>query len=108
VAAALAEQIAQLNRAGKLSFKEAMGLRVGGMDRYSRWHLQDLVVAVGAAGAALVEAAFPGEAAEAVKAREVALRWMVRGLAAQLAIRKVQMDQELQANRRQEGSERSI
>jgi hypothetical protein len=97
VAGALAEQIARLNRAGKMSFKEAMSLRVGGLDRYSRWHLQDLVVAVGAAGVAVVEAAFPGEAEEAIKAREVALRWMVRGLAAQLAIRKVQVDQELLA-----------
>ena len=35
-----------------------------------------------------------------LKARETALRWMVRGLAAQLAIRKVQVDQEFQANRR--------
>jgi hypothetical protein len=68
VAGALAEQIARLNRAGKMSFKEAMSLRVGGLDRYSRWHLQDLVVAVGAAGVAVVEAAFPGEA------EEVALR----------------------------------
>ena len=101
VAAALAEQIARLNRAGKMSFKEAMGLRVGGMDRYSRWHLPELVVAVGAAGVALVEAAFPGQADEAIKARETALRWMIRGLAAQLAIRKVQVDREVQANRRQ-------
>jgi ribonuclease HI len=101
VAVALADQIARLNQAGKMSFKEAMGLRVGGMDLYSRWHLEALVPAVGAAGVALVEAAFPGQAAEAIKARETALRWMVRGLAAQLAIRKVQVEQEVQANRRQ-------
>ena len=37
VAAPLAEQIARLNQAGKMSFKEALGLRVGGMDQYSRW-----------------------------------------------------------------------
>ena len=58
------------------------------------------MAAVGAAGVALIDAAFPGQAAEAIKARETALRWMVRGLAAQLAIRKVQVDLELQANRR--------
>lgn len=98
---ALAEQMARLNRAGKMSFKEAMGLRVGGMDRYSRWHLQELVGAVGVAGVALVAVAFPGETEEAIKAREAALRWMLRGLAAQLAIRKVQVDQQLQANRRE-------
>jgi ribonuclease HI len=100
VATALAEQIARLNQAGKMSFKEAMGLRVGGMDQYSRWHLPELVNAVGAAGVALIDAAFPGQAPEAMKARETALRWMVRGLAAQLAIRKVQVDLEVQANRR--------
>ena len=70
------------------------------MDQYSRWRLQALVTAVGAAGAALVDAAFPGQAAEAIKARETALRWMVLGLSAQLAIRKVQVDLEVQANRR--------
>lgn len=85
-----------------------MSLRVGGRDQYSRWHLQEMVVAVGAAGLALVEAAFPEEVEEAIKARETALRWMVRGLAAQLAIRKVQVDQEVQANRRQASSERSF
>jgi len=46
VAAALAEQIARLNQAGKMSFKDAMGLRVGGMDWYSRWHLEELVVRI--------------------------------------------------------------
>jgi hypothetical protein len=71
------------------------------MDQYSRWHLQELIKVVGTAGVALIEAAFPGQEAEAIKARETALRWMVRGLAAQLAIRKVQVDEELQANRRQ-------
>ncbi len=108
VVAALAEQIARLNRAGKMSFKEAMGLRVGGRDQYSRWHLQDLVIAVGAAGVAQVEAAFPGETEEVIKPREAVLRWIVRGLAAQLAIRKVQVDQELQANRRQRRTEGDV
>ena len=92
VAEALAEQISRLNQAGKMSFKEVLGLRVGGMDQYSRWHLGERVSAVGAAGVALIDAAFPGQTAEAIKARETALRWMVRGLAAQLAIRKVQVE----------------
>ena len=61
-----------------MSFKEALGLRVGGMDQYSRWQLQELVTAVGAAGVALIDAAFPGQGEEAIKARETALRWMVR------------------------------
>ena len=60
--------------------------------------------AVGEADVALIDAAFPGQAKEAIKARETALRWMVRGLAAQLAIRKVQVHQEVQAKRRQQES----
>ncbi len=80
VATALAEQITRLNQAGKMSFKEALGLRVGGMDQYSRWHLPESVQAVGAAGASLIDAAFPGQEAEAIKAWETALRWMARGL----------------------------
>jgi len=102
VAAALAEQIARLNQSGKMSFKEAMSLRMGGMDRYSRWHLQELVPVVGAAGVTVIDDAFPGQDAEAIKARKTARRWMVRELAAHLAIRKVQADQEVQANRRQD------
>ena len=72
------------------------------MDQYSRWHLQELVRAVGTTGVALIDEAFRGQEAEVLKARETALRWMVRGLAAQLAIRKVPVEQELQANRRQD------
>lgn len=55
-------------------------------------------------GVAVVEAVFPGETEEAIKAREAALRWMVRGLAAQLAIRKVQVEH-IQANMRQRRTE---
>ena len=47
-----------------MSFKEALGLRVGGVDYYSRWHLQELVPAAGAAGVAHIDAAFPGQEAE--------------------------------------------
>lgn len=107
VVTALSEQIARLNGAGKMSFKEAMSLRVGGMDQYSRWHLPELVSLIGTAGVALIDAAFPGQEAEAIKARETALRWMARGLAAQLAIRKVQVDQEMRANRRQSNTKRT-
>jgi hypothetical protein len=74
VAAALSEQNARLNQAGKMSFKEALGLRAGGMDQYSRWRLPERVSAVGAAGSALIDAAFPGQSAEAIKVRETALQ----------------------------------
>jgi hypothetical protein len=52
------------------------------MDQYSRWHWQELEIAVGAAGVALIDAASAVCAGEAVMARETALRWIVRGLAA--------------------------
>jgi hypothetical protein len=39
VAQALAVQISRLNQAGKMSFKDAVNLRVGGMDQYSRWQI---------------------------------------------------------------------
>jgi len=94
----LAERIAALNRAGRASFKECMGLQVGGRDDYSALHLPELAARAGAACVEVAEAAFAGEDAEMVKARETALRWMLRGLAAQLAIRKVQVDREVSAN----------
>ena len=57
-----------------MSFKEAPGLRVVGMDQYSRWQQQELVSAVGAAGVALIDDAFPGQEDGAIKTRETALR----------------------------------
>ena len=44
------------------------------MDQYSRWHLPELVRAVGEAGVALIEESFPGQEIETSKARETALR----------------------------------
>ncbi len=94
----LAARIAALNRAGRASFKECVALRVGGRDAYSALRLAELAARAGAACVAAAEAAFAGEDAEMVKARETALRWMLRGLAAPLAIRKVQVDREVSAN----------
>lgn len=74
VAAALAEQIARLKREGRMSFKEAMNRPSRREGSAFALHLPELVVAVGAAGVALVEAAFPGEAEEARKCAGVALR----------------------------------
>ena len=80
VATALAEQIARLNQAGKMSFKEALGLRVGGMDQYSRWHLQALATAVGVAGVALIDALFRARARRSSKRVRRRCAPMVRGL----------------------------
>jgi ribonuclease HI len=92
---ALAEQITRLNRSGHGSFKEFLALRVGGRDACSELSLQELRRRVGAPGNTAIGQAFP----EAIKDQEAALRWMLRGLAAHLAIRKVQVDLEMRANK---------
>ncbi len=98
VPAPLAAAITRLNQQGRMSFKEAMNLRLGGTDRYSRLYLADLTTHVGAPCAEAATTAFPGADAASIKARESALRWMCRGLAAHLAIRKVKVDLEVRAN----------
>jgi ribonuclease HI len=92
---ALAQQIAALNQAGHASFKDCLRLRLGGTDAYSKLRLPELAARAGRPCAAVAEQSFPGADAEAIRARESALRWMLRGLAAQLAVRKVQVDREL-------------
>lgn len=94
VVPALAAQIARLNRQGKMGFKEAMNLRVGGKDTSSGKYLQELAGLVGETGVQMVATAFPSDP----KAQETALRWACRGLAVHLAIRKVQVDAEVHAN----------
>ena len=58
------------------------------------------MTAVGAAGVAVIDHAFPGQETEAIKARETALRWMMRGLSAQLAYAASRWKRWVQENRR--------
>jgi ribonuclease HI len=95
VAPALARQIAALNARGSASFKECLALRVGGRDLCSAMRWGELVAAAGEACVKVCAKAFP----DAVPSQATALRWVVRGLAAQLAIRKVRVDQEMLAQR---------
>ena len=101
VPAPLAKQIAALNATGRASFKECIRLRVGGYDAFSALRLPSLAVKAGPECVALCEEAFPGDAPGSIREREAALRWMLRGLAAQLAIRQVQVDREVSRNTQQ-------
>jgi ribonuclease HI len=101
VAPDLAAEIAALNAAGQGGFKTLMHLHVGGNDRFSRLRAPALETIVGPACVALARTAFPGDDPAARRAREVAYRWMARGLEAHLAIRKAQVDREIAANMQQ-------
>ena len=63
--------------------------------------LPDLVAKVGQACVALCKEAFSSDTCGSVGEHEAALRWMLRGLAAQLAIRQVQVDREVSRNTQQ-------
>lgn len=95
VAPVLAERIATLNQNGGGGFKQYAALRVGGRDACSDLRWQELISAAGAPAVALCREAFPDNR----QLQGSALRWAVRGLAVQLAIKKVQVDQTLMANR---------
>ncbi len=97
IAPTLAQQIVALNARGYASFKQFMALRVGGRDACSALSLNDLTTRAGDAAVQCCAAAFPDNPS----AQASALRWIVRGLEAHLAIKKVQSDQTLAANRQQ-------
>ncbi|MDP2216293.1 MAG: ribonuclease HI family protein [Methanolobus sp.] len=92
-------QINELNAHPSPGFKSFAGLKVGGMDAYSRIKLEDLKKQAGVSAAALVQKDFPLDELHQASA----LRWMLRGLAADLAIRKVKTDIEL-GNKRAKGN----
>jgi ribonuclease HI len=95
IAPLLAKQIAELNARGYASFKQYLALRVGGLDACSKLSWSQLTTRAGEAVAQRCAAAFPDD----TKAQAAALRWAVRGLATHLAIKKVQCDQTVMANR---------
>jgi hypothetical protein len=101
VATALADQIARLNQVGKMSFKEALSLRVGGMDQYSRWQRHGTGnrrrslgclsrrCRISRAGCGSHQSMRDGAALDGAWAGGTA------------GLRRVQVDREMQANRRQ-------
>jgi ribonuclease HI len=92
-------QINELNTHPSPGFKSFAGLKVGGMDAYSRIKIDDLKKQAGANATTLVRKEFPQDELHQASA----LRWMLRGLAADLAIRKVKTDIEL-GNKRAKGN----
>lgn len=91
----LRAQIARLNGKESVSFKELLGLRVGGRDRCSEMRWQELREAAGAAAVRACVEAF----AEDARSQAAALRWALRGLAVEHAIKKVQADAQVAATR---------
>jgi hypothetical protein len=95
IAPQLAQQIRRINEKGGASFKEYAGLRVGGRDRVSEMRWNELAAAAGPECVRACQEAFP----EDQRSQASALRWIVRGLAAPFAIKKVTIDQELAAKK---------
>ena len=73
------------------SFKSLAQLRVGGLDSFSKKRFEELIVETGNKAVELVKKEFPGS----TKDQASALRWMLRGLASDLAIQKVRVDIEI-------------
>jgi hypothetical protein len=88
--------IDRLNRTSmkKLRFKDFARLKVGGRDSFSRRREDDLDAIIDHRDVKLVNDEFPVDD----KMREVAKRWIARGLRAGKAVRKVKTDDEIRAN----------
>jgi hypothetical protein len=67
---------------------------VGGIDQFSHWRLPERVSAVGAAGVALIDAAFPGQSAEAGKRAGDGAAVDGAGPGGAAGVRRVQVDRE--------------
>lgn len=80
--------IATLNAQPAPGFRDFVRLTVGGVDAISSRPLNLLLVQAGPAAAGAVQAAFPDDPTR----QAAVLRWCMRGLAIELAIRKGQVD----------------
>lgn len=102
-------QIAEINAHPSPKFQHFSGLRTGGTDRFSGMRLRELRAqaeqvspgtrntmryADGAAWVSSLEETFPGDSAS----QEAALRYALRGLFLEAAIRKVRVDAEIRHN----------
>ncbi|HEX6818058.1 MAG TPA: ribonuclease HI family protein [Ktedonobacterales bacterium] len=95
VTAPLAAQIARLNGKESVSFKELLALRVGGRDRCSEMRWSELREAAGPGAVRACAEAFPKDE----RGQASALRWALRGLAVEHAIKKAQADAQVAATR---------
>lgn len=83
--------INELNTSSFPSFKSFAQLKTGGMDAFSRKRLGELQKEAGEKVSSIVQKEFPKTPTHQASA----LRWMLRGLATDLAVRKVQVDVEI-------------
>jgi ribonuclease HI len=92
----LRKTIADLNANPAPGFKEFLKLSVGGTDTFSALKLPELSSAAGTDAMQAITAAFPDDPTR----HAAVLRWCLRGLAIELAIRKGQIDAEIAARTR--------
>jgi ribonuclease HI len=97
---ALTSAIERLNRHAAPGFKDFANLRTGGLDGFSKFTLATLRMRAGDQATELITQAFDDDP----KAQASALRWALRGLSVQRAIRKVKVDIELAANAQRRAS----
>lgn len=88
----VAAAITRLNQHPAPGFKDFAALRTGGIDAFSKLPLATLQERAGTEAADAV-----AHALDDLKAQAVTLRWALRGLGVQRAIRKVQVDAEISA-----------
>jgi ribonuclease HI len=88
ISAATRIAISTLNEHPAPGFKDFARLTVGGTDAFSSLKLPILIVQAGSDTITAVQAAFPDDPVR----QAAALRWCLRGLAVELAIRKGQVD----------------
>ncbi|WMW21733.1 ribonuclease HI family protein [Methanolobus mangrovi] len=84
-------KINELNTEPSPGFKSFAQLKVGGMDSFSRKKLEELQEEAGKKASSIVQNEFPKNLTHQASA----LRWMLRGLSTDLAVRKVQIDVEI-------------
>lgn len=90
----LQEHIIRINRDPSPGFKTMMGLKVGGLDIYSKKTLSELVTEAGKEVSAIAKKQFVDNAT----AQASVLRWMLRGLAVDHAVHKVKVDLKINSN----------
>lgn len=96
VSAKLRLGINELNTSPSPGFKSFAQLKVGGFDSFSRKKLETLQKEAGTKASSIVKKEFPNNSTQQASA----LRWMLRGLATDLALQKVRVDIELSKKRK--------
>lgn len=89
-------QMNELNTSPSPGFKSFAKLKVGGFDSFSRKKLDTLQKEAGNKASSMAKKEFPNNSTQQASA----LRWMLRGLATDLAIQKVRVDIELSKKRK--------